>query len=63
MNSEEDKIIITIVSSLVVLIVLISIALVFSIFNISMRERKKEFAILNSIGATRKQILLSLIHI
>lgn len=57
MNSEEDKIIITIVSSLVVLIVLISIALVFSIFNISMRERKKEFAILNSIGATRKQIL------
>ena len=56
-NSEEDKIIITIVSSLVVLIVSISIALVFSIFNISMRERKKEFAILNSIGATRKQIL------
>lgn len=57
MNSEEDKIIITIMSLLIVLIVLISIALVFSIFNISMRERKKEFAILNSIGATRKQIL------
>lgn len=57
MNSEEDKIIITVMSLLIVLIVSISIALVFSIFNISMRERNKEFAILNSIGATRKQIL------
>lgn len=57
MNNAEDKQIITIMIFLVVLIVTVSVALIYSIFLISVKERKKEFAILNSIGATKEQIV------
>lgn len=57
MNSQQDKTIIIIMILLVILIISISIALIFSIFHISIQEKTKEFAILNSIGATKKQIL------
>ena len=56
MNSEEDLKIIGMTGCIVVLIVVISIVIIYSIFNLSVEERKKEFANLHSIGATKKQI-------
>lgn len=56
MNSEEDLKIIGMTGCIVVLIVVIAIVIIYSIFNLSVEERKKEFANLHSIGATKKQI-------
>ena len=57
MNNVTDRTIVIIAFSLISLIILTSITLIHSIFNISTIERKKEFAILNSLGATSNQII------
>lgn len=56
MNDEEDLKIIGIMLFFIILIVMIAITFIYSIFNISIQERKREFANLNSIGATKRQI-------
>lgn len=40
-----------------VLVVICTIATVYNAFSISISERKKQFGILNSIGATKSQII------
>lgn len=56
MNSDVDRKIVIGLISATFIILSISIAFIYSIFNISIQERKKDFAVLNSIGATHKQI-------
>ena len=56
MNSEEDREIIALITFFIIVIILISAMMIYCIFNISVIERKKEFAILNSIGTTKNQI-------
>ncbi len=56
MNSKEDIRIITVMIFFIILIVLIAIIFIYSTFNISILKRQKEFANLNSLGATKNQI-------
>ncbi len=57
MNSKEDLSLIRIIAFIIVVIIIIAITFIYSIFNISIKERNREFANLNSIGATKKQII------
>ncbi len=57
MNSKEDLSLIRIIAFIVMVIIIIAITFIYSIFNISIKERNREFANLNSIGSTKKQII------
>lgn len=57
MNSKEDLNLLGIIAFIIFIIIVIAISFIYSIFNISIKERNKEFANLNSIGATKKQII------
>lgn len=57
MNSKEDLSLIRIIAFIALVIIIIAITFIYSIFNISIKERNREFANLNSIGATKKQII------
>lgn len=50
------------VSILVVLIIIGSVSLIYSAFSISVSERTRQFGLLSSIGATRKQIRFSVLY-
>ena len=56
MTEEEDLKIIGIMLFFIILIIIIAITFIYSIFNISVLERKREFANLHSLGATKGQI-------
>lgn len=61
MNSTTQKIMYGMVSILMGIIMLGSIALIYNSFSISVSERKREYGLLSSIGATKKQLRRSML--
>lgn len=57
MNDEDEIRILGTIIFIIAIIIIVAIIFLRSIFNLSIKERKKEFANLNSIGATKKQII------
>ncbi len=55
-NQRVNRALMIILSVLISLIIIASVALIFNSFAISVSERKKQFGLLKSIGATPKQI-------